>query len=104
MSSMTHTRTDVSLEVFLGVDTHKDTHHAALVDQHGRHICDREFTADPDGYRQLLVWTAGAGVVVRAAVEGTGSYGAGLTQILRGAGITVAEVCEPDRAARRRHG
>ena len=104
MSSMTHTRTDVSLEVFLGVDTHKNTHHAALVDHLGRAVGDCEFTADPDGYRQLLVWTAGAGVVVRAGVEGTGSYGAGLTRVLRAAGIVVAEVCEPDRAARRRHG
>jgi transposase len=37
-------------------------------------------------------------------VEGTSSYGAGLTWVLQAAGIEVAEVSRPDRAARRRQG
>jgi transposase len=37
-------------------------------------------------------------------VEGTSSYGAGLTRVLQAAQIEVAEVSRPDRAARRRQG
>lgn len=37
-------------------------------------------------------------------MEGTGSYGAGFTRALQEAGIEVAEVSRPDRAARRRRG
>ena len=37
-------------------------------------------------------------------VEGTSSYGAGLTRVLQAAGIEVAEVSRPDRATRRRKG
>ena len=39
-----------------------------------------------------------------AGVEGTSSYGAGLTRVLQAAGIEVAEVSRPDRAARRCQG
>lgn len=39
-----------------------------------------------------------------AGVEGTSSYGTGLTRALQDAGIEVAEVIRPDRAARRRQG
>jgi hypothetical protein len=42
--------------VFVGVDTHADAHHVALVDNLGRHLGDREFPADPGGYRNLLDW------------------------------------------------
>lgn len=39
-----------------------------------------------------------------AGVEGTSSYGVGLTAALQGAGIAVVEVIRPDRSARRRQG
>ena len=39
-----------------GVDTHGRTHHAAVIDQQGRLLGDREFPADSGGYRQLLGW------------------------------------------------
>ena len=42
--------------VTAGVDTHGDTHHAAVVDSVGRHLCDREFPATPSGYRRLVAW------------------------------------------------
>jgi transposase len=44
------------------------------------------------------------GSVDRVGVEGTGSYGAGLTRWLRAHGQVVVEVDRPDRAARRRQG
>ena len=40
----------------------------------------------------------------RADVEGTGSYGAALTQVLQGSGVTVIEINRPDRSRRRGRG
>lgn len=104
MTSMTETHADVSLALFLGVDTHLDTHHAALVDSHGRRITDHEFGTDAAGCTELLRWAARHGVITAAGVEGTGGYGAGLTRHLQQAGVTVMEVDHPDRRARRRQG
>jgi hypothetical protein len=48
----------------------------------GRLLGDREFPADRGGYRQLLHWLGRHGQVGVVGVEGTGSYGAGLTRYL----------------------
>ena len=40
------------------------------------------FPADGPGYRRLLSWLQIFGTVVLIGVEGTGSYGAGLTRHL----------------------
>ena len=72
-----------SVEVVIGVDTHKHTHTAAVVAAAtGQTLANLTVPATPDGYRQLLeladhhhrqrVW----------AIEGTGGYGAGLTRLL----------------------
>jgi len=42
--------------------------------------------------------------VERIGVEGTGTYGAGLTRFARAYGLQVVEVNRPDRSTRRRHG
>ena len=44
------------------------------------------------------------GRITRVGVEGTGSYGAGLTRHLTEAGIGVVEVNRPNRQLRRRLG
>ena len=65
--------TDQALEVTGGVDTHGETHHAAVIDRIGRHLADREFPATGTGYRQRRL---GSRVRVRHAYErrlGTGS-------------------------------
>jgi transposase len=87
-----------------GVDTHGRTHHAAVIDQQGRLLGDREFAADSSGYRQLLGWLSRHGQVDSVGVEGTGSYGAGLTRFLLDAGVKVVEVDRPDRRIRRQRG
>ena len=87
-----------------GVDTHGRTHHAAVIDQQGRLLGDREFAADSGGYRQLLGWLSRHGQVDSVGVEGTGSYGAGLTRFLLDAGVKVVEVDRPDRRTRRQRG
>ncbi len=87
-----------------GVDTHGHTHHAAVLDYMGRQLGDREFPTSPAGYRALLQWMSGHGVLDRVGVEGTGTYGVGLARHLREAGVHVVEVDRPDRRARRAQG
>src|SRR4051794_11664049 len=84
-----------------GVDTHKDTHTAAAVDQAGRVLGTAQFAATGAGYRALVDWLLGHGQLRLVGVEGTGAYGAGLTRHLQGAGIAVVEVDRPDRKTRR---
>src|SRR3954466_10815329 len=56
------------------------------------------------GNGALLAWIGEFGQLTRIRVEGTGSYGAGLTRHLATAGITILEVDRPDRSDRRRKG
>jgi transposase len=99
------TSTDSTIsEITGGVDTHRDTHHAAVIDQVGRRLADAEFPATSAGYRQLLRWLNQHGPVRQVGVEGTGAYGAGLARFLRGHGIVLVEVDRPDRKGRRTHG
>jgi transposase len=87
-----------------GVDTHGRTHHAAVIDRHGRLLADAEFGAHTDGYRQLLGWLRRHGRLCSVGVEGTGTYGAGLTRFLLERGVQVLEADRPDRRTRRRRG
>lgn len=87
-----------------GIDTHKHTHYAAAVDDHGRLIGHQEFTANDRGYEALLSWMRSHGKVQAIGVESTGSFGATLTRYLTAAGTTVVEVNRPDRFARRMDG
>ena len=42
--------------IVVGVDAHTDTHDACVLDDCGRMLGTRTFTADAAGYRQLLRW------------------------------------------------
>ena len=70
-----------------GVDTHLDVHVAAALDDHGGLLGTASFATTPDGYRELAEWLCSFGEVVLVGVEGTGSYGAGLTRHLQRVGI-----------------
>jgi transposase len=96
------TRSDVT--VVGGVDTHLDTNMAAALNGIGGELGVREFPTTTAGYRDLLAWLQGFGTVLRVGVEGTGSYGAGLSRYLGDAGVTVVEVDGPNRQNRRRRG
>lgn len=88
-----------------GVDTHGQTHHAAVIDMVGRHVGDREFGTTPAGYRALSLWLHSHGVPLdRVGVEGSGAYGAGLARHLRAEGVRLVEVDRPDRSTRRSKG
>jgi transposase len=100
MTSMTHDGPQITG----GVDTHGLTHHAAVIDQIGRHLADREFPATIRGYRDLLDWMRSHGVLAAVGVEGTGAYGAELARVLTAAGVTVVDVDRPDRKTRRLKG
>jgi transposase len=86
--------------VAIGVDTHKDVHVAVAFDALGVQIGSREIATTEAGYRALLGWAQGLGQPA-FAVEGCGSYGAGLTRFLERAGVAVWECERPRRQDRR---
>jgi transposase len=94
----------VDQEIIGGVDTHKDLHLAAAITETGRLLGTAAFPTTPQGYRRLLGWLQGFGRLSRVGIEGTGSYGAGLTRFLQAEGVEVVEVNRPNRQWRRRHG
>jgi len=100
MSTMTETARCVTA----GVDTHRDVHVVAVLDERGTQVGCETFGADPAGYRQALAWVASFGSVDRIGIEGTGAYGAGLTRYVHDQGVTVVEVSCPNRQRRRSHG
>ena len=93
-----------AFEVTGGVDTHQDTHTAAVIDQVGRVLGTEQFPANAAGYGALLAWMRGFGHPGRVGVEGTGTYGAGLARRLRNEAVEVIEVDRPNRKARRFQG
>jgi transposase len=99
----THAPVDVA-GVTLGVDTHADTHVAAVIDPLGRHLAEASFDTSVSGFKALLAWANDFGPVTLAGVEGTGAYGAGLARFLTTEGVTVVEVDRPDRKTRRDQG
>jgi transposase len=92
------------LYVFGGVDTHKDVHVAAVVDERGKILETASFEVNTRGYAALQRWLEEFGTLVKVGVEGTGSYGAGLARHLSEHGIEVVEVNRPNRQMRRRRG
>lgn len=87
-----------------GVDTHADTIHVAAIDDVGRELGDREFPTTPEGYGNALAFLIALGTIMMVGIEGTSSYGAGFTRVIRAAGIEVREVTRPERATRRMKG
>ena len=88
----------------IGVDTHKHVHVAAAIDDLGAVLDTRRFPADSAGYLELIGWARQFGHLITYGIEGTGSYGAGLTSAVRRPGIGVIEVVRTDRRDRRLRG
>ena len=91
-------------EVIVGVDTHKHVHAAVAIDARGARLGATTVLVGSEGYRELEAWARSFGTVQAFGVEGTGSYGAGLSRFLRERGHSVLEVDRPDRQLRRRKG
>ena len=86
----------------IGVDTHRDTLSAAATEPVGGLLAQTSTSIDAAGYRRLSAF-AQAQVPGRRcwAVEGAGSYGAGLAAFLQACGERVVEVGRPKRPPRR---
>jgi transposase len=94
------------LGFLLGVDTHRDEHVLAVVTApSGAVIAGAAAPANARGYRGLLRVAAWHAPGRRAwAIEGTGSYGAGLARFLADRGGVVLEVSRTPRTERRLRG
>jgi transposase len=94
------------VDLVVGVDTHRDTHSAAICDARGRVLSQRKAPATPVGYADLLAWASAAGDGQRLAwaIEGTRHYGLGLARHLTGAGQQVAEIDATRHIGKRRAG
>ena len=90
------------VDFVVGVDTHRDSHTAVIVNPAGAEQARLMVPTDPRGYRRLLDFAEHAARGRRCwAIEGTGSFGAGLTALLRDHGEQVVEIDRPKRPARR---
>lgn len=91
-------------QVIIGIDTHKATHVAVAIDTQGTRLAALSIPANPKGYLELERWSQSLGKVLAFGIEGTGSYGAGLSRQLLSQGHTVVEVTRPNRQLRYTHG
>jgi transposase len=94
------------LDYVVGVDTHLDEHVLAVVAApSGAVVARRAMPANARGYSAALRFAGEAAGGARVwAIEGTGSYGAGLARYLAGRGETVLEISRTPRAERRLRG
>jgi transposase len=94
------------LDYIVGVDTHRDEHVLAVVAAATGAVLARQVVrANERGYQAALRFAGATAQGARAwAVEGTGSYGAGLARSLAGRGETVLEVSRTPRSERRLRG
>lgn len=89
------------VHVIGGIDTHADTHTVAAITTLGRSLGSTVVPATAAGSRQAHQWLTGHGQLDSVGIEGTGSYGAGVTRHLASAGLPVVEVNRTSRQTRR---
>lgn len=87
--------------VYAGIDTHQNTNHVGIINELGKRLADREFPTTIAGYHDLLTFVLSFGTIIAIGVEGTASYGAGITAYLRSHNVLVKEVIRPNRQTRR---
>jgi transposase len=79
--------------LFVGIDVHKHSHAAALIDERGGELGVLIFANSPAGYERLLGWLAERDAQPAViGVESPGSYGRCLTGALAAAGHEVLHV------------
>ncbi|WP_307037726.1 IS110 family transposase [Streptomyces canus] len=84
----------------IGVDTHRDTLAAAAVNTIATVLASMDSPANARGYRRLVDFARSQIPCRRCwALEGVGSYGAGLAAFLDQAGEQVVEVLRPKQPA-----
>ena len=94
------------LDYVIGVDTHRDEHVLAVLRAPaGAVVAGRALPSNVRGYREALRFAGRYAPARRAwAIEGTGSYGAGLARHLAERGEVVLELSRAPRADRRLRG
>src|SRR5689334_7532251 len=94
------------VDAVVGVDTHRDTHEVEIASPNGVPIARCSITNDSTGYARLLAWIVdhAPGPRLVASIEGSRSYGIGLSRALTAAGLQIVEAEQPNRSARRGKG
>lgn len=87
------------MKTAIGIDTHKDSLAACLVDELGTALDERTFANDPVGHRALLDWLLTRAPEATVGIEGSASFGAAAARYLIAAGRSVREV--PPQLSRR---
>lgn len=83
-----------------GIDTHKATHVSVAINTQGIRLAAMSIPTNPKGYLDLGRWARSLGEALAICIEGTGSYGAGLSRSLLAQGHNVIEVTRPNRQLR----
>src|SRR4051794_26957664 len=97
-----HTRGRHGYMVVVGIDAHKRTHTAVIVDEQGRQLAARTFQATSAGHLGMLRWAAGFGEQRQWAVEDCRNMTRRLERDLLGAGEHLVRVPPKLMAAVRR--
>ena len=94
------------VDAVIGVDTHRDTNQAEIARPSGAVFATRSFSNDSAGHAEALAWIFdhAPGQRLVLSIEGTRSYGAGLTRAATAAGIPAIEAEQPTRKTRRGRG
>ena len=87
----------------IGIDSHKDTLSACLVDHLGTPLEYRTIANTPAGHRQLVDWAQTTNAA-KVAVEGSGTFGRPIAVAAVSAGLDVREVPPQLTARLRRRG
>src|SRR5450432_1694770 len=90
----------------VGVDPHKRSLSATVVDPRGGVVASEHFRVSGDGHRALEAWAWQFGPIARWGVEGASSWGRHTAVFLSGRGYDVRDVCanrtpRSDRARQR---
>lgn len=92
------------VDAVIGGDTHRDSHALEMAAPNGGTIGTSAIGNDESGYADAIAWITenAPGPRVVIGLEGTRSYGVGLSRALQAAGFLVLEVEQLRRADRRR--
>ncbi len=90
----------------VGIDPHKRTLTATVVDPRGGILASEHFCVSGDGHRALEAWALQFGQIARWGIEGSASWGRHTAMFLTGRGYDVRDVCanrtpRSDRARQR---
>ena len=76
----------------VGIDTHKDSLAACVVDELGAPLAERTFANDPAAHEALWAWIRAAAPEALIGIEGSSRYGAAAARFLLAQGAHVREV------------